>query len=159
MLRILGLLTIILIINACSVEESAEEIDLSGPEKSYKMSLMLDDVAIDGDIEISQKIKDNPLKEIAILDEPAPTLKRDSTYTMKVLITDHLGKTADMTKSDRVKFHSFGCLTIEREGKLIVRPSGPSPCHLPDMPQLMIGVARADDSKLILNEYLFKVVD
>ncbi|BCD97702.1 hypothetical protein [Marinagarivorans cellulosilyticus] len=156
MFRIIGLLIVTYALIGCNGEST---LDLSGPAQEYQLTLFLNNKPIDGEVEIAEQVNDNPLIESAILEKALPQLERGSTYSMKVVVTDHLGNSADMIKSDRVKFMSFGCLTVEREGQLIALPRDISRCNLPDMPQLMIGIAREDDSKLLLNEYLFKIKD
>ena len=157
MFRIMLLSVFLISLLGCVAEE---EIDLTGPADAYQLRLIIGNADIEGELELQKRAGRDMDAQSEILEEGSFVLERDRSYPIQILVTDHLDQRADFINSDRVRLTSYGCLTIERESaQLLVTPNDSSQCLLPDTPMLMIGVAREDDSKLILNEYLFKVVD
>lgn len=143
----------------CSACGGQKTIDLTGPADKYSMQLFISGALVDGEAELNKKLEDFPEKEDEIIDGAAFEVTDGQSYEFRLVLTDHLGTSEEFTGSDRVAYGTYGCLTVSNKGILTISPDGSSTCISPDAPQLMIAIARPDGSKLLLNQYFFRVTD
>lgn len=128
------------------------------PDDRYRISLVVDGAPIQGGQERAARIagKTEPERR-AVLDEPAPTLRSKQSFQLVVKVTDPSGKVVDYSKSNRLIYEDFGCLTVSRQGFVTVIATdkcvGP-----PDFPALLIVFTDSKGDPVTFNDYLFRVV-
>lgn len=86
------------------------------------------------------------------------SVRRGSTNQLYVdLVNTTTGTTKSLTKSARLRYEAFGCLSVSTKGFMTVRAG--SSCNGADYPSLVIYYLDALGAPLTFNSYLFAVTD
>jgi hypothetical protein len=126
------------------------------PDDRYKIQLTIGGSRIQGSQERTDLLLGkSSAEQEAILNAPLPVLVNGSRAQLSILVTDPNGVTTDFSRSSRLQYEHFGCLTVTTSGLLTVSPSGR--CAGPKWPGLWIVFADASGKPLAYNEFLFQV--
>ena len=128
----------------------------TAPDDSYRIQLTIQGTAIEGSQERATRLVGKTTAEQeAILNEPLPTLMRESTFQLQVTITNRYANTQNYTGSPMLRYEHFGCLSITDAGVVRVRAS--RACSGPDKPGLWVVLVNERGSPIAYNEYLFSI--
>jgi len=128
------------------------------PDERYRVKLTLSGSLVTGSQELAPMLA-SPDTRQAALDTPPPALVRDRRYQLGVTITDPSGVTQTYTRSHRLRYETFNCLTVSSLGVLTVTPTAGATCLDPDSPSLWVVLTDAGGNPLGMNTYVFKITD
>lgn len=125
-------------------------------DERFKIALSIYGTRIDGAQEKAPRfIGKAASQQLAVLNETLPTLTYGQSMQLKVEVTDPYGVTKDHTKTGRIMYESFGCLTISAAGLLTVVPTSTGDCSLTE---LYVIYKDATGVPINANTFMFKVV-
>lgn len=123
----------------------------------YRIQLSIQGVAIEGSQERALRlVGKGHAEQQQILNEPLPLIRPGAEFQLVVRVTDPSGVVKDYSRSSRIKYEGFGCLTISASGMASVRPAAGSLCVAPVHPMLWIVLTDSNNSPIAHNEYLFE---
>jgi hypothetical protein len=130
------------------------------PDERYKIKLVIAGLAVSGGQELVARLAGKtPEQQYEIYGEPSPTLARGQSFQAEVTITDPAGASKDYTRSPRLRYEGFGCLTIASAGMVTATPVTGTRCIGPDSPELWVVLTDVGGNAIAMNSYTFRVTD
>jgi hypothetical protein len=129
----------------------------AGPDDRFRVSLTINGTKAQGSQElVAASAGKTAAERRALQDAAVLSVQPNVSFQLVVTVTGPDGTTTDFTRSSRVLYEHFGCLTISTAGFVTVTPSGP--CKGPNVPTLWIAFTDETGQPITYNEYQFRVV-